>query len=236
MSGARLRATVVWDARLQFRNGFYAAVAFVAVWFMLLLSWPDRDALRWILPAFVFGNLLINTFYFLGGMVLLEKREGTLEAQVVTPLATWEYLASKLITLTALCLLENLAILAVVFGFDFRVLPLVVGMLLASAIYALLGFVVVSRYDSINEYLMPSFLFTLLLSIPLLPYFGYWPGPWHYLHPLLGSLLWMKAAFVPVPAWELVYGAVYSLAWIVPIFFWSRRSFHRFIIAREGAR
>lgn len=233
---SRLLATMQWDARLQLRNGFYAAAGGVAVFFALLLSWPDREALRWILPAFVFGNLQVNTFYFLGGMVLLEKREGTLEAQVVTPLATWEYLASKLVTLTGLGLLENLAIVAFTHGFEFRILPLLLGMVLASVIYALIGFALVARYDSINEYLMPSVALTLILSLPLLPYFGYWVGWWHYLHPLLGPLLWLQSAFEPVPQWKLIYGLLYPLLWIVPLFRWSRQSFHRFIIAREGTR
>ena len=51
----------------------------------------------------------------------------------------------------------------------------------------------VARYDSINEYLMPSFLFVALLSIPLAPYFGYWVGPWHYLHPMMGKRLEIEA-------------------------------------------
>jgi fluoroquinolone transport system permease protein len=233
---SRLVTTMGWDVRLQFRNGFYYAAGFVALYSILLLSWPSREDRAWILPVFVFSNMLINTFYFLGGLVLLEKREGTLEAQVVTPLRTWEYLASKLVTLTALGLLENLAIVIATYGLGFRILPLLVGMLLAAAIYCLLGFAVVARYDSINEYLMPSFLFTALLSIPLLPYFGLGSGWWFYLHPLHGTLSWIRAAFEPVPAWELIYGLLYPLVWIVPVFAWSRRSFHRFVIAREGAR
>ncbi|MEM7352087.1 MAG: ABC transporter permease [Acidobacteriota bacterium] len=232
----RLLSTMAWDARLQVRNGFYAAAAGVAVFFALLLSWPDREALQWILPAFVFGNLQVNTFYFLGGMVLLEKREGTLEAQIVTPLATWEYLTSKLVTLTALGLVENLAIVAVTYGFDFHPLPFLVGMLLASLMYALIGFALVARYDSINEYLMPSVLVTLLLAIPLMPYFGYWPGWWHALHPLLGPLLWMRSAFEPVSRGELIYGLLYSLLWIALLFRWSQQAFYRFIITKEGTR
>ena len=34
----RLLSTLLWDARLQFRNGFYYASAFVAVVFIVLLS------------------------------------------------------------------------------------------------------------------------------------------------------------------------------------------------------
>ena len=89
----RLAATVLLDLRLQLRNGFYYAVAFVlACWFLLLTRLPPLDW-GYVLPAVVFGNLVMVNFYFVAGLVLLEKGEGTLEAQVVTPLADWEYLA-----------------------------------------------------------------------------------------------------------------------------------------------
>lgn len=232
---SRLVATMSWDVRLQVRNGFYYAAGFVALFMVLLLLWPSREDLVWILPVLVFSNLMINTFYFFSGLVLLEKREGTLEAQVVTPLRTWEYLASKLVTLTALALVENLAITGLAYGFGFRVIPLVVGMLLAAVIYCLVGFALVARYDSINEFLMPSFLVTAAFSVPLLPYFGYFEGWWHYLHPLLGPLLLLEAAFSPVPVWKQIYAVVFPLVCMVPVFLWSRREFRRFIIASEGA-
>ncbi|MCY4600864.1 MAG: hypothetical protein OXF27_13205, partial [Acidobacteria bacterium] len=105
-----LAATLSLDFRLQARNGFYYAVAFVlACWFVLLTLLPDIDW-GYVLPAVVFGNLVMVNFYFVAGLVLLEKGEGTLEAQVVTPLADWQYIGSKTATLTALSLVEQVVI------------------------------------------------------------------------------------------------------------------------------
>ena len=143
---SRLVATMGWDVRLQVRNGFYYAAGFVALFMVLLLLWPGREDLAWILPFVVFSNLMINTFYFFSGLVLLEKREGTLEAQVVTPLRTWEYLGSKLVTLSALALAENLAITVFAYGFGFRILPFVLGMMLAAVICCLVGFALVACF------------------------------------------------------------------------------------------
>ena len=232
----RLASVMALDTRLQFRNGFYYAAGFVALYCIVGLNWFGRANLAWLLPPLIFSNLMINTFYFFAGLVLLEKREGTLEAQVVTPLRTWEYLTSKLATLIAIAVVENLAIVALTFGIELRIVPLIGGMIVAAAIYTLIGFAVVARYDSINEYLFPSFVFTLLLSLPLLPYFGLVSGWWTYLHPMQAPLVLMQSAFVPVEGWETAVGLLYSLIWIVAAFFWGTRTFHRFIIAREGAR
>ena len=180
----RLAATVRLDLRLQWRNGFYYVVAFVlACWFVLLTRLPAIDW-GYVLPAVVFGNLVMVNFYFIAGLVLLEKGEGTLEAQVVTPLADWEYLASKTATLTALSLVEQVVIVWSAHGGGFAVGPLVAGIVLAAVLYTLVGFLLIARYRSINEYMFPSILFTAVLSLPMLHYFGLW-DTWLLLSPSL---------------------------------------------------
>ena len=90
----RLASSLWLDFRLQFRNGFYYAAAFVTVVAIVILrQFPNLD-FKWLLPALLLNNLLIGTFYFFGALVLLEKKEGTLEAQIVTPIRSWEYLLS----------------------------------------------------------------------------------------------------------------------------------------------
>ena len=230
----RLLSTMRADVRLQLRNGFYYAAALVIViWVVILRQFPQLN-FSLLLPAIVFSNLTIGTYYFFGGLVLLEKGEGTLEAQVVTPLRTGEYLASKVITLTGLAVVESLLIVGLAVGFDFALVTFVVGVSLAAAVYALLGFVAVAPYDSINQYLFPSFFYTLVLSIPLLPYFGVVNGALFYLHPLQGSLVVIQAAFQPVAGWALVYGLAFSALCIGLAFAASRHVFHRFMIARDG--
>jgi hypothetical protein len=88
----------------------------------------------------IFGNLLINGFFFMAGLVLLEKGEGTLEAQVVTPLRTGEYLASKVITLTVLSLLESVLLVLLAVGLDINWLALLAGVALMTPLLALAGY------------------------------------------------------------------------------------------------
>jgi fluoroquinolone transport system permease protein len=231
----RLLATMSCDVRLQLRNGFYWAVAFLLAVFAVIISrLPEFD---WgpLLPALVLGNLVVATFMFMGGLVLLEKEEGTLEAQIVTPLGVGEYLASKVVTLTGLSIVENVAIVILAAGLGFSALPLVLGIVLASAIYILVGFVAVARYDSINEYLFPSMLYTAVFALPFLHYAGVWRSPLMYLHPLQAPLVVLTGMVAPLAAWEWAYGIVYSLLWIGLTLAWSRRTFQRFVVARAGA-
>ena len=232
----RLAATVRLDLRLQVRNGFYYAVAFVlACWFVVLTRLPAIDW-GYLLPAVVFGNLVMVNFYFVAGLVLLEKGEGTLEAQVVTPLADWEYLASKTLTLAALSVVEQVVIVWSAYGAGFAAGPLVAGIVLASVLYTLTGFLLVARYRSINEFMFPSVLFTTVLSLPMLHYFGLWDTWLLYLHPFTAPLVLLGGAFGPLAPWEWAYGMLYSAAWAGLLLLAGRRAFDRFIVAREGSR
>ena len=233
----RLAATVRLDLQLQVRNGFYYAVAFVlACWFVLLAILPAGIDWGYVLPAVVFGNLVMVNFYFVAGLVLLEKNEGTLEAQVVTPLADWEYLVSKTVTLAALSLVEQAVIVWSAHGGGFAAAPLVGGIVLAAILYTLTGFVVVARYRSINEYLFPSVLYTLALSLPMLHYFGLWDTWLLYLHPFTAPLVLLAGAFGPIPSWQWAYGVLYSAAWAGLLLLAGRQAFDRYLVAREGSR
>ena len=230
----RLLAAMACDARLQYRNGFYAAAAFVAAALVVMLRWLPPDALRFLMPALVLSNMQVNTFYFIGGLVLLEKAEGSLEAVVVTPLRPREYLASKVLTLGLLSLAEALAIVIASHGLGFNPWPLAAGVLLTAALFSLYGFAVMARYDSINEFLIPSVFYAAVLSLPFLDYFGIWEGPLVYLHPVQAPLVLLEAAFHPLPAAEVAYGVLYGLLWVAPMAAWGVRAFRRFVVAREG--
>jgi fluoroquinolone transport system permease protein len=231
---SRLVATMWCDVRLQMRNGFYWAVAFLLTMLLVLVS--QLPSFDWVpvLPPLVLGNLAVATFFFIAGLILLEKGEGTLEAQVVTPLTEATYLTSKIVTLTALSIVESIVIVLVTNGLEFRPLPLVVGIVLTATLYCLAGFLAVVRYDSINEFLFPTMIWVTLFSLPILHYAGLWSSPLMYLHPFQAPLVILKGAFNPLRPWEWIYGIGYATLWSSLAFFWSRRAFRRFVVAKSG--
>ncbi len=222
----RLVATLQIDVRVQLRNGFYLATAFVVVCSIAVLRWLPNDVAALLLPVVLLENILINTFYFVSALLLLEQGEGTLAAQSVTPLRRDEYLASKVITLTALSLVESLLIATAVAGLDWRLLMMTLGIALAATLFCLSGVAVIAHYESINEFIMPSVLYTAVLSLPLLGYFGVGSREWYLLHPIQGSLELMQMQTPYTPA-RLAYAIGYPLLCLVPISLWSRRALRR---------
>ncbi|MBE2239722.1 MAG: hypothetical protein IAE81_18190 [Caldilineaceae bacterium] len=235
----RLQATFLCDIRLQARNGFYYAAAAVAVLTVVTLRLLPAQDLAWLLPVMIVNNLIVNGFYFLSGLVLLEKSEGSIEAQIVTPLRSGEYLAAKVGTLALLSLVENLLITLAVVGFNVQLALLAAGIVLGAALYALAGFVVVARYDAINTFLLPSVGYLLLLGLPLLTYFGIGQHPVVAMlllaHPLQPILVLLSAAVEPASPALILYGLGAGAGWVAFFAWWADRSFRRFVVNKINA-
>jgi fluoroquinolone transport system permease protein len=232
---SRFASTVRLDLLLQKRYGFFYAGAFVTVvWIALLLPLPD-SLLNLAVPLIVFTDLAVVGFYFIAGMVLFEKSEATLFALISTPLRFREYLASKLLTLTALAVFISLVVAMVGYGLDFNPVLFLLGVVLASLISALVGFITVAPFDSISSYLVPSSLALVPLGLPVFYYFGLWENPAFYLVPTQGALLLLGGAFVPgLSAWQIAYSLVYGAIWIAGLAFLAHRAFDRYVVARKG--
>ena len=230
----RFLATLRHDLLLQLRYGFLYAGIFVTLFWIAILSLFSSESLRVALPVFMFLNASITTIFFVAGWVLYEKREGVLEALVVTPLRHSHYLASKITVLTGLAAVETLAIALLGWGTDLQLLPVVVGIVGIGVINTLFGLLIVFRYDSVNEFLLPAGLFSTFLQLPVVATLGVLETNLFYLWPTQGPLLLLQAGFQPITQADTIYALLCSTLWIVGAAWLARSSFARFIVRSEG--
>ena len=232
----RLGATLRLDLLMQFRYGFYYAAAFTALVWIALLSALPAPVLDVAVPFMIFADLAVVGYYFIAGTVLFEKGEATLFALVSTPLRFGEYLASKLVTLTALAVVMSLVVVIVSYGFEFDAALLMLGVILTSLIALLLGFIFVSPFEAISSYVVPSAIPHLIMAVPLIHFFGIWESPVFYLFPTQGSLFLLGGAFgtVSLTGWQLLYAVLYQVFWVIGLSLLARRAFERYIVARKG--
>ena len=228
---SRLSATLRLDVQLQARNNVYLIIAVAA----FLLAIPLRafftsEQLHFFMPLIALSGVGVTTFFLVAVLLLLERGEGTLDVVLVSPLRPAEYLASKLVTLTALALAESVLIVTVAYGMGLSFLWLALAVVLRSALVAAVGVAVGVRYRSITHFLLPAIAFTILFDLPVLWYVELWPSPLFYLWPTLPSLLLAKAAFLPVAPLQLVYAGVYGAAAIGAAVFWASRALDRFVV------
>lgn len=230
----RLASTVRWDLVNQYRQGFFIAALFVVgVWAVVLWNLPD-PAVDLLLPFIIFFDLSVFGFYFMAGMLFLEKGDGVLQALVVTPLHSWEYLVSKALTLALLAVMVSVMVVLVVHGTVVNWLLFVPGVALNSWLLVLVGFILAARYDAVNEFLIPSVLYMIPSQLPALYYFGIWENPLLYLVPTMPSMLLLAGAFRPVAGWQIAYAFVYLLISCAVVTWWAQRVFVRFVVRGRG--
>ncbi|HSK91378.1 MAG TPA: hypothetical protein VK875_08700 [Euzebyales bacterium] len=232
-----LRAAVRLDLRLQRRYGFYHAAAFSAVlWMAVLFVLPD-SVLGVAMPYVIFGDLAIVGFFFIAGAVFFEKGERTVFALLITPLRFGDYLAAKLITLTALSVAVSVVVTLVDYGTGFNGPALLIAVVLISLLLLLSGLISATPFPSISEWLLPSTGVIAVLSLPLIHYSGLWPHPVFYAIPTQGPMQLLGWAFgqIPMTTWQVVYAVAYPVVWIAVLSLAAPRMFDRYVVAREGS-
>jgi len=114
-------------------------------------------------------------------------------------------------------------------GFGFNWLLFVSGILLASTFFTLVGFISVTRYGTLEEYLLPSVLYGALASLPLITGLAQWDSPLLLIHPIQAVLVVLQSAFAPVDTNLLVYGVLYSVSSVGVLFFICTRLYQRML-------
>jgi fluoroquinolone transport system permease protein len=231
---SRLTATLRLDVRLQARNSVYLIIAVAALGLAFALrALVTPEQLHFFMPLVALSGVSLTTFFLVGVLLLLERGEGTLDVVLVSPLRPAEYLASKLITVTALALAESALIAGIAYGLGFSFPWLALAVLLRAGLVAAVGVAVGVRYRSITHFLMPAVALSVAFELPVLWYLELWPSPLFYLWPTLPSLLLAKAAFLPVDPLQLVYACVYGALAVGAAAFWASRALDRFVVRGE---
>ena len=214
-----------WDVIVQARNGFYWASAFlIIVISALLLSLPETARANfavWV-PAILVINLQITTFFFVAGLMLLERDEGMLNALAVSPLSPSGYLVMRTVSLTGLAAVETIAIVWIGFGTTGTWLLILGGTVALGVIYTGFGAAVATRYDSVNALLLPASAFVALLLLPLLPHFGLAPRLLFIVHPLEPPMTLIRAGYRVVDRIDVAFGVLGSFGWSALAFAWGR--------------
>ena len=239
----RFLAALKMDVTVQLRTNLYTigivAGLLVAVAVSQLGS-PDQ------LFAYVPALMLLiaggSTLLYVAALILFEKDEGTLHANIVSPLRTSEYLWSKIITLTALATLEAVIMIGgamLIMRFSGPVpLPnlalLLLGIIAIGVMYTLIGIVLVVRYDKITDFLIPMSGVAVILQLPFLFFLGWLPQPFWLIIPTSAPTMLMRAAYVPLTPWEWTYGVGYTAILLIGLVSWAYRAFNKHVIMKVG--
>lgn len=222
-----------WDFAMQLRHGFWVAAVFAIIpWVAVTLSIASDQA-RFIIPAMIFADISVAGMLFMGGVYFFEKREGSLQALVVTPLATWQWLTSKLIALTVIGTVMCVALVALRMGLRAPwgyVLVAIVGI---NALFILIGFILAAPNARFTEFFLYYALALSVLELPLLAFFDvshllFW------ILPSQPALVLLRGAFDGMPPARFVGVLGLEAVWIALAFWLCLRSFRRHVADRRS--
>ena len=220
-----------WDLAMQWRHGFWVAAVFVLVpWVAVTLS-IARDQARFIIPAMIFADISIAGLLFMGGVYFFEKREGSLNAVAVTPLEAWQWLTSKLISLTVIGTVMSVVLVGLKMGIRAPWISLLVAIVCINALFTLLGFLLAAPHERFTDFFLYFALSLSVLEIPLLAFFDI-AHPSFWVFPSQPALVLLRGAFDGMPPARFVGVLGLHLAWIAVAFGLCLRSFRRHVADR----
>ena len=233
MSG--FRALLVWDLRMQYRYGFWVAGAGVTLTWVVLLRLLPPGYLEIWLPCLLYLDIGSIGLMFVAGVLFFERRQGVIDALVVTPVGTSAWLASKVLSLTLLSVAVACALVLLTAGTGVSWLRLVPCFALAAALYTLCGFLAAAHLSNISSFLVATAVAGLPLCLPLLDYFDIWSHPLLWSNPAHPTLVLIRESLSPRSALELAAALLLTGAWIGVAFRLAVRAFHRRVSWRLGA-
>lgn len=234
---SRFSASVRTDFQVQVRNNLYAIGIIVSAILAVAMAYlvrPDQ------MPIVAVAALILiaggSTLLYVGAMIIFEKDEGTVRALTVSPVRSWEYLGAKVATLTLIATLETaiivggaMLILGAAASFP-NVLLLILATWAMGALYTLIGVVLVVRFRSITDFLVPLSLIATVLQLPFFYFLGIFSHPALLAIPTAAPAMILWGAYYPLAPWEWAYALGYTTLLLAGLSFWANASFKRYIV------
>lgn len=231
----QLKTMLKWDMILQSRYKIiHLSILSVIIYYMSLVAIPSMNTTEFK-TLYLFMDPTLIGIMFVGALVLFEKTENTLQALTVTPMITRTYFFSKIISLTSLSIVSGFLFVFLAHGFHFQYFYMIAGIVLTSIFLILIGFLLVARCTSINEFLgLMMIAFLLLFAPPLLNISGIYENVVFYLWPSQASFLLFNGVFGTVSLSDTIYALIYLIFWIVGCYILAKKAFYKYIVVGGG--
>lgn len=162
----RFRGLLLGDIRFQVKYGFYFLYAFLTTVYISVLMFIPSSAKEKVTALLIFTDPAALGLFFMGAMILLEKSECILASLAVSPIKIWEYIVSKVLSLSIISTATAAIISAI---YSIQTLPFVMaGAFLGSVLFSLLGIIIGTKAKSLNQFLVLTVPITIVIILPAL--------------------------------------------------------------------
>ena len=161
----RLIGAIKADIRFQYKQGVYGIYIFLIILYSILISIIPKDVRSIAVPLIVLTDPTIVGFFFMGGVIMLEKAQGVLEYLTITPLKPSEYILSKVISFAIIGEIAGFLISFISYQGKINFILMFITILLSSIFFSLIGFLPSLRSITINQYFLLMIPYLVLLLI-----------------------------------------------------------------------
>jgi|GEM_PF-198303 len=178
MNTRRFTAALFNDVRFQYRYGFYllylvVTIIYAGILLAMPLNWRPLAA-----AVIVFSDPAALGLFFMGGIVLFEKSERTLDFLFVSPFTPGEYLFAKVLSMAVISTLAGLAIAFIAVPEGISPAVLASGLFLGSVLFSLTGLATACRVRSLNRFFMAIAPISIVLWAPPFMVLGHLLNLW----------------------------------------------------------
>ncbi len=220
---------LICDVRYQIKYGFYFLYAVISILYLGVLFVLPEDLARHATALIILTDPAALGFFFIGGMVLLERGEGIHSYYSILPGTNHEYVISKVLSLSMISTIVAMIIAGVMYGGEVNWILLILGVFAGAAFFTLFGLIVGTYAKSINHYFVigvpvgvllmaPAFLIYLDLNSILIEIL-----PAILLLRLLYGAIGLEVLYSP---WIALGGI---LLWCIPAYVLAYRAFAKYI-------
>lgn len=168
-----LKNAIKSDFKFQYKEGFIYIYLAICIIYLVILAVLPPTILPIVLSVLIYSDPAGIGLFFIGGMLMLERRQGIVNYLIVTPLLVKEYILSKVFTLSTLAVVVSLII--TVFSSitePVNYLVLITSTFLTANFFTMIGILIAMTCANLNEYFIKIIPWMILLSLPCLGLIG----------------------------------------------------------------
>ena len=225
----RLKNIIIGDVKFQVKYGFYFIYVVLVVFYICLLfilkeSWRAKVA-----TVMIFSDPAAMGMFFMGAIVLLEKSQRVLNSIAVSPVKVSEYILGKVISIGSISTIVAL-IIALAAGMG-NYMMLTVATFFGSALFTLIGLIVSTKINSLNQFVIATVPFEIICFMPPIAYlFGYGNNLF-LLHPGTSLICMISGDFS-----HLLVNIVVLVAWLVLLMICTKKAVRKMFSSVGGVK
>jgi fluoroquinolone transport system permease protein len=197
----------------------------------ILLFLPN--SIRGIVKGIIlFSDPAALGMFFMGAIILFEKSERVLDSIFVSPIKVDEYILSKVFSLSLISTTVGLAVVLATKFTTGNLVALIIGLMLGSIFFSLIGLIVAVRVNSLNRFMLGIIPLGTIISFP--PFLLFFDIN-NLVLEMFPSVIIMKLILAGVGIVEINYVyTVVLLGWIFIFWLWARRNVIKMIKSLGG--